>query len=320
MKRRAFLGASAIAIALPATAISQTQVPTVGLLWVEPAAYRNAFLDAMKQKGYVADRSIRYLDRTVREGYGAFEANAQALVRAKVDVIVTYGGTSTASAVKATREIPIVELSGLDPVALGWAASMSRPGGNVTGISTIIRDLVGKRVELLKEVLPKLSLVGLLRAPESSVASTYLQQTESTAHLLNLRTTIAEVRMPGDLERAFQDFSKTGAEAFIVVPSSFLFAEGRQIVELAAKYRLPTVYPIDDFMSHGGLMSYSPDFADEFRKLADYVDRVLKGAKPGDLPIEQPTKILLMINLKTAKALGLKIPQSILLRADRVIE
>jgi ABC-type uncharacterized transport system substrate-binding protein len=320
MNRRDFVFFGAVAGAWPCLARAEAKVPTVGLLWIEPQPYRKTLFDTLREKGYVENRNIRFLDRTVREGYSHLRDSARELVRAKVDVIVAYGGTATTEAAKATKDIPIVTISGLDPVALGWASSLAHPGGNVTGINTTGYQLTGKRIELLKELLPKLSRVGLLVAPEGSVAADAMRETLAAVRLLGLQARVAEVRTPDDLERVFADLSAARVGALVVGGSSLVFSQARRIVALAAKHRLPAVYSTDVFASAGGLMAYSADYHDQFRRLATYVDRVLKGERAGDLPIEQPTKFELVLNMRAAKELGIKIPQSILLRADKVIE
>lgn len=320
MNRRDFILVGAVAGAWPCLARAEAKVPTVGLLWIEPQPYRKTLFDALREKGYVENRNIRFVDRTVREGYSHLRENARELVRAKVDLIVAYGGTATIEAARATKDIPIVMISGLDPVALGLTPSLAHPGGNVTGIATTSRQLGGKRIELLKELLPKLSRVGLLVAPEASVAVDALRETQAEVRQLGLQARVAELRTPDDLERVFADLSAARVGAVVVGGSSMVRSQAERIVALAAKHRLPAVYPTDAFTSAGGLMSYSADIHDQFRRLATYVDRVLKGEHAGDLPIEQPTKFELVLNMRTAKELGIKIPESMLFRADKVIE
>jgi putative ABC transport system substrate-binding protein len=320
VNRRDFILVGAVAGAWPCLARAETKVPTVGLLWIEPQPYRKTLFDALREKGYVENRNIRFVDRTVREGYSHLRENARELVRAKVDLIVAYGGTATIEAARATKDIPIVMISGLDPVALGLTPSLAHPGGNVTGIATTSRQLGGKRIELLKELLPKLSRVGLLVAPEASVAVDALRETQAEVRQLGLQARVAELRTPDDLERVFADLSAARVGAVVVGGSSMVRSQAERIVALAAKHRLPAVYPTDAFTSAGGLMSYSADIHDQFRRLATYVDRVLKGEHAGDLPIEQPTKFELVLNMRTAKELGIKIPESMLFRADKVIE
>jgi putative ABC transport system substrate-binding protein len=320
VNRRDFILVGAVAGAWPCLARAEAKVPTVGLLWIEPQPYRKTLFDALREKGYVENRNIRFVDRTVREGYSHLRENARELVRAKVDLIVAYGGTATIEAARATKDIPIVMISGLDPVALGLTPSLAHPGGNVTGIATTSRQLGGKRIELLKELLPKLSRVGLLVAPEASVAVDALRETQAEVRQLGLQARVAELRTPDDLERVFADLSAARVGAVVVGGSSMVRSQAERIVALAAKHRLPAVYPTDAFTSAGGLMSYSADIHDQFRRLATYVDRVLKGEHAGDLPIEQPTKFELVLNMRTAKELGIKIPESMLFRADKVIE
>ena len=319
--RRKVLFLSAVAGVWPSLVRAQAKVPTVGLLWIEPNPYRKALLDAMYEKGYVENRNIRYLDRTFKEGYAQVAESARQLVQAKVDLIVAYGATSITAAITATKSIPIVMTTGLDVIALGWVASLAQPGGNVTGLSTLsVSHLISKRTELLKELLPKLTRVGVLVTPGSSAAADNLRETEAMARHFRLQTHVVEVHTPGDLERAFAELARTRVGALIVVSSTMLSSQSERIVALTTKHQLPAVYFTSRFVDEGGLMSYGSDFNDQFRRLATYIDRVLKGARAGELPIEQPTTFELVVNLKTAKALGITIPQSVLVRADRVIE
>jgi putative ABC transport system substrate-binding protein len=236
-----------------------------------------------------------------------------------VDVIVAGGGPPLLSATQATATIPIVTPVTNDPVRLGVAASLARPGGNVTGLAGLDEGLPGKWVELLKETLPKASRVALLWDPaygQSSVATAQI-----AARSLGMRLQVLAVSRPEDFEVAFSEARKHRADALIVLSSAFFYARRTQLVALAAQQRLPTIYHQKEFVvGSGGLMSYGPDFHDLFRRAAGYVDKILKGAKPGDLPIEQPTKFEFVINLKAAKALGLTIPPPLLLRADQVVQ
>jgi putative ABC transport system substrate-binding protein len=207
-----------------------------------------------------------------------------------------------------------------DPVRLGLAASLARPGGNVTGLTTLSRELPGKWMELLKETLPRVSRVAVLRDPQSSGSADQLRVSEAAARSLGVHLQVLNVGRPDELEIAFAEAKKSRAEALIVLSSALFYAHRAELIALAAKQRLPTIYHQKEFVvGSGGLMSYGPDFHDLFRRAAGYVDKILKGAKPGDLPIEQPTKFELVINLKAAKALGLTIPQPLLERADQVI-
>ncbi len=299
---------SALAGAWPSLVRAQVKVPTVGLIWIEPNPYRKALLDAMYEKGYVENRNIRYLDRTFKEGYAQVAESARQLVQAKVDLIVAYGATSIAAAITATKNIPIVMTTGLDVIALGWVASLAQPGGNVTGLSTLsVSHLISKRTELLKELLPKLTRLGVLVTPGSSAAADNLRETEAIARHFKLQTHVVEVHTPGDLERVFAELSRVRVGALIVVSSTMLSSQAERIVALTTKHQLPAVYFTSRFVDEGGLMSYGSDFSDQFRRLATYVNRVLKGTRAGDLPIEQPTKFELIVNLKTAAALGITI-------------
>ena len=227
------------------------------------------------------------------------------------------------AAKQATRTIPIVFTAAGDPVASGLVTSLARPGGNVTGLSSLAPELVGKRLELLKQAVPGVSRVAVLWQPGALGERTdkdMLKGAEVAARALGVRLQFVEARGPADFDRAFSDMTRARAGALTVLPSTMFLSERRRLVDLAAKNRLPAVYPSREFVDAGGLMSYGPNLADLFRRAATYVDKILKGAKPGDLPVEQPTKFELVINLKTAKALGLTIPPSLLARADQVIE
>jgi putative ABC transport system substrate-binding protein len=245
---------------------------------------------------------------------------AAELVRLKVDVIVASGQAPAVAARQATTAIPIVMPVSTDPVRLGLVASLARPGGNVTGFATLYDELPGKWVELLKETLPTVSRVAVLW-DRAGGEPRQVKTSEIAARSLGVRLQVLEVARPDDFGTAFTEAQKNHAEALVVLSSAFFFAHRTRLVELAAKHRLPAMYHQKEFVvSSGGLMSYGPDFHDLFRRAAIYVDRILRGAKPADLPVERPTKFELIINLKTAKALGLTIPQSVLLRADEIIQ
>jgi len=224
---------------------------------------------------------------------------------------------------QATRTLPIVFAAAPDPVASGLVASLARPGGNVTGLSDLVAELVGKCLELLKEALPGVSRVAVLWQPGGHGERTekeMLKRAEVAAQALGVRLQSVEARGPADLGRAFSEMTRARADALTVFGTPMFFVERRRLVELTATNRMPAVYPLRGFVDAGGLVSYGPNNADLFRRAATYVDKILKGAKPGDLPVEQPTKFELIINLKTAKALGITIPQSVLGRADEVIQ
>jgi ABC-type uncharacterized transport system substrate-binding protein len=250
-------------------------------------------------------------------------ALAAELVALKVDVIVAAGAPHALAVKQTTRTIPIVFAVAADPVTDGLVTSLARPGGNVTGLSSFGPELVGKRLELLRQAVPGVSRVAVLWQPGGSGERTdkdMLKRAEVAARALGVRLQFVEARGPADIDRAFSDMTRERADALIVLGSPMFFAERRRLVDLAAKHRLPALYSARDSVDAGGLMSYGQNFADLFRRAATYVDKILKGAKPADLPVEQPTKFELVINLRTAKALGLTIPPSLLARADQVIE
>jgi putative ABC transport system substrate-binding protein len=245
---------------------------------------------------------------------------AAELVRLKVDVIVTGGATNTRAAKEATSTIPIVMAQDPDPVGNGLVASLARPGGNITGLSSLSAELSGKRMELLREVLPKLSRVAVLGTAINAGNARQLRETELAAGTSGVQLLYLNVLGPKDIETALQDAAKRRADAVLVLSGPILNPRGKEIAELAAKSRLPAIYNTPEAVEAGGLLSYGVSLIDLGRRVATYVDKILKGAMPGDLPIEQPTKFELIINLKAAKALGLKIPAHILMEADKVIE
>src|SRR5712692_4685666 len=326
ISRRAFIGGLAgglLAAPLAVEAQPAAKMPRVGLLGLgsaESSPLFEALRQGLRERGWVEGQNIAFEDRTTAGHYSRLPDVAAELVRLKVDVIVTWGTTPALAARKATGTIPIVTIAGSDPVETGLATSLARPGGNVTGLTTSGRELVGKRLELLKETLPGLLRIAVLWNPESRTELVSLRNAEAAARLLGLQVQPAEVRRPEDLEKAFASLAHERVEALVAVPSTMFRAHRARIVELAARHRLPSTFPERDYVEAGGLMSYGPDSKAIFRQLATYVDRILKGAKPGDLPIEHPTKFELVINKKTAKVLGLTIPPALLLRADQVID
>jgi len=281
----------------------------------------DAFRQGLREFGYTEGQNIIIEYRWAEGNYDRFPDLLADLVRLKVDAIVTAGTPGALAAKRATKTIPVVMAVAGDAVGTGLVASLARPGGNVTGSTTIVQELEGKRLELLKEVVPRLSRVAFLSNPTNPLSPIILKQTQLAARALRLRLEpVVEVKGVSELERAFATISKLRSDALIMVADRFLLAERTRIVEFAEKHRLPTMYPYSEMVKDGGLMSYSPSYPDLFRRAAKYIDKILKGTKPADLPVEQPTKFELLINLKTAKAFGLTIPQSVLLRADQIIE
>ena len=242
------------------------------------------------------------------------------MVNLKVDVIVTYAPPAIHAAKQATATIPIVMAGIIDPVATGFVASLARPGGNITGLSLMAPELVGKQVEILKEANPKVTRVAVLGNPANAGTSPQLRHAQGAAQALHVRLQLLEARGPDDLDGAFAKMIKEGAGAVVVLVDAMLIDQRTRVANLATRHRLPSIYGLIEFVEAGGLIFYGANDTSRFRRAAMFVDKILKGAKPADLPIEQPTKFDLVINRKTAKALGLTIPQSLLLRADQVIE
>ena len=302
------------------------KVPRIGYLTGNLASglnLREAFLQGLRDLGYAEGRNVVIEYRDAEGKYDRFPALAADLVALNVDVIVVTNTPAALAARQATRTIPIVLGWVLDPVSSGLVSSLARPGGNVTGLSTLARELVGKRLELLKQAVPRVTRIAVLWHPGD-----YGERTEGEMHneenvaarALGVRLQVLEARGPGDFGKAFADMSRAHADAVAVQSTNLFFIERRRLVDLAAKNRLPAIYPTREFVDAGGLMSYAANTADLLRRAATYVHKILKGAKPSDLPVEQPTKFELVINMPTAKALGLTIPPSLLERADHVIQ
>jgi putative ABC transport system substrate-binding protein len=302
------------------------KVPRIGFLALNLAAsphLSESFRHGLRDLGYVEGHNVVIEYRDAEGKLERLPALAAELVALKVDVIVAGGTPQALAAKQATRTLPIVFTAAGDPVTDGLVASLARPGGNVTGLSALTPELVGKCLEQLKQTVPGISRVAVLWQPGAFSERTekdMLKGAEVAARALGVRLQVVEARGLADFDRAFSDMTRARAGALTVLPSSMFFNERRRLVDLAATNRLPAVYPRREFVDAGGLMAYGPNAADVFRRAATYVDKILKGAKPGDLPIEQPTKFELVINLKTAKALGLTIPPSPLGRADEIIQ
>ena len=283
-----------------------------------------AFRQGLRDLGYVAGRNLLIEYRDADGKLERLPGLAAELVALQVDVIVTGGGTPAALAAKhATSTLPVIFPAAADPITDGLVASLARPGRNVTGLSLLAPDLVGKRLEQFKQAVPAANQVAVLWQPGGLGARTEqdtLKGAEVAARTLGMRLLFVEARGVSDLEKAFSDMARARVDALTVLPSPTFLYERRRLVDLAAKHHLPTAFAFREYVDVGGLMSYGPDIADMYRRAASYVDKILKGAQPGDLPIEQPTKFELVINLKTARALGLTIPPSLLQRADQVIE
>jgi len=300
------------------------KVLRIGLLGVVSASAAEGRIEAFRQGlrdlGYVEGKNIVIEYRTAEGKLERLPALAAELVRLKVDVIVTRGPPPTRSAKEATSTIPIVMGSDIDPVGNGFVASLARPGGNITGLSALSPELSGKQLELLKEIIPKLSRVAVLGTSTIPGSAQMLRETEAAAGVFGVKLQYLDVQKPKEIETAFRAASKGRADAVLVLPNALTLSQRTQVVDLAVKSRLPVMYPQSEYVEDGGLMTYGPSINDLFRRAATYVDKILKGAKPADLPVEQPTKFEFIINLKAAKQIGVTIPQSVLYRADKVIK
>jgi len=327
-RRDTVLALLALGVApLAADAQQAAKVARIGYLSPNLAAslhLRDAFLQGLRELGYVEGRNVVIEYRDAEGKLERVPPLAAELVALKVDVILAEGGTlGPRVAMRATSIIPIVFAAAGDPAGSGLVTSLARPGGNVTGLSSFGAELVGKRLELLKQAVPGVDRVAVLRQPGAlgeSTAKDMLKAADVAARALGVQPQFIEAQGPEEFARAFSDMTSARAGALTLLPSAMFLREHRRLVDLAAKNRLPAVYTSREFVDAGGLMSYGASQPDLFRRAATYVDKILKGAKPGDLPVEQPTKFELVINLKTAKALGLTIPQSVLAHVDEVIQ
>ena len=298
--------------------------PKVGFLSANSAAAMaarvEAFRSGLRDLGYVEGRNVvteyRYADGKI-DRLGALAAE---LVQGRPDVIVTEGTTATRFAKGATAAIPIVMAQDPDPVATGFVASLAKPGGNITGLSNFRPELGGKRLQLLKEILPTLARVAVIASSTTPGNAQTLREVEAAAAANAVRLHVLDVLAPKDIEPAFRSASHARADALLVLASPVVLSNRKDVAALAAKSGLPAIYYTAEFVEDGGLISYGVNSHDLFRRAASYVDRILKGAKPGDLPVEQPTKLDLAINSKAARALGLTMPATLLLQADRVID
>jgi putative tryptophan/tyrosine transport system substrate-binding protein len=312
----------------PAAGESAGKIPRVGILFIggRDQPHLETFKQGLRERGYTEGKNI-VLDYRYAEGkVDRLPLLANELVELKVDVIVTTSGNSARAAAGATKTIPIVLTTGADPVKSGLAESLAKPGRNITGLSIIEEDLSGKRVEILKETFPKMTRLAYLWNPlavsyaaGTTSANPSYDEAEKITKTLGVQLLPYTVRSLAEIEKAFVDMPKVRPQALLVLQSPLMTLNSKRIVELALEQHLPGIYPSNQFAQEGGLIAYGPVIADLYRRAATYVDKILKGAKPADLPIEQPTKFELVINLKTAKQIGLTIPPTVLARADRVI-
>jgi putative ABC transport system substrate-binding protein len=327
MTRRFFflaLSATVFVLSFSAAAQEPPKIHRIGLQVVSPrdlnATRIETFRQGMRELGYVEGKNLKIEYRYAEGKLDLLPSLASELVQQQVDVIVTVGTPGVLAAKNATGTIPIVFVSVSDPVANGVVASLARPGGNVTGLSILAPELSRKRLELLKEAFPKVTRVLVLWNPTSSGESLSFTETQGIAKALGVQLHSMEVRGASDFESGFQRAKKASVQALITLPSPVVNSNLNQVLEFAAKTRLPAMYFTSEFVDGGGLMSYAPSFTEQFRRAATYVDKILKGAKPADLPVEQPTKFEFIVNLKAAKQIGLTIPPNVLARADRVIK
>ena len=327
MKRRKFIalvGGAALGWPVAASAQQPAKVARIGYLASNLAVgphLQEAFLQGLRDLGYVEGRNVVIEYRDAEGKFERLPALAADLVALKVDVILAPGTPHALATKQATRTLPIVFAAATDPVTDGLVTNLARPGGNLTGLSVL--GLIGKRLELLTQAVPGISRVAVLWQPGALSERTeqdMLKDAEVVARALGVRLQFVEARAPADFDRAFSDMTRARADALTGLWGSMFFNERKRLVDLAAKNRLPAVYPLREYVDAGGLIAYGPNLADSFRRAAAYVDKILKGAKPGDLPVEQPTKFELVINVKIAKALSLEVPPSLLVRADEVIE
>jgi putative tryptophan/tyrosine transport system substrate-binding protein len=308
--------------AVAAQAQQSTKLPRIGYLAASiiSADSRAAINQGLHKLGYIEGQNIKIEYRYAEGKFERLPVLAAELVRLKVDVILTGGSTATRAAKEATSTIPIVMLQDNDPVASGFVASLARPGGNITGLSTLRPEISGKRLELLKEIIPGLSRVAVLGASDNPGNAQALKEVELAAGALKVQLQYLDIRSPKDIEPAFQEARRASADAVLELGGPLLNVHQTALVKLAAKSRMPTMWVRRRFVEAGGLMYYGVDTADLNRRAASYVDKILKGTKPADLPVEQPTKFEFVINLKAAKQIGLTIPPNVLARADKIIK
>ena len=312
------------AVAVIAEAQQPKKIPRIGFLGaLSPSSISariEAFRQGLRELGYVEGKNLVIEYRWAEGKFDRVPALAAEIVQLKVEVIVTAGPTDTRAAKQATVTIPIVMGFDNDPVGSGFVASLAQPGGNITGLSTLSPEISGKRLELLKEIVPQLSRVAVLGTSSEPGYAQAVRETQVAAGALGVQLHYLDVLDPKDIETRFREATKRGIDAVLAINSPVLNSRRPQLADLAVKSRLPVAYGMTDYAQSGGLMTYGPSITDLFRRAATYVDKILKGAKPADLPVEQPKKFEFIINLKAAKQIGLTIPPSVLARADKMIK
>jgi putative ABC transport system substrate-binding protein len=317
------LCAMLFALCLPASAQQAKKIPRIGFLGATSSSANAARVEAFQQGlhdlGYVEGKNIVIEWRYAEGKSELLPVLAAELLRLKVEIIVSAGPAVTRRVKEVTSTIPVVMGFDNDPVSSGFVASLARPGGNITGLSTLSPEISGKRLELLKEIIPKLARVAALGTSTQPGNAQMLKEAELAAGAFGVQLQHLDVQGPKDIELAFQGASNGRAQAILVLSSPVLFSDRKQVLDLAGRNRLPAIYPQSEWVEDGGLMTYGASIPDLFRRAATFVDKILKGRKPADLPVEQPTRFEFIINLKTAKQIGLIIPPNVLARADRVI-
>jgi putative ABC transport system substrate-binding protein len=315
-----FLFLAFVLCGVPAQAQQTGKVPRIGMLFIggRDQPHLEAFKQGLRERGYVEGKNIRFEYRYAEGKEDRLDALAAELVREKVDVIVTTASISALAARKASQSIPIVMTSG-NPLEMGLAKSLAQPGGNVTGLTVMLSDLSSKRLEILKDTLPKMARVAVLWTPQNRESSIGFDETAAAAKAFSLQLHAAPIQSANDLEQAFAEIAKAHVGGLAVILSPLATLHSKRIVALATKHRVAGIYPTRQFAEEGGLMAYGPLIGDLYRRAAAYVDKILKGAKPADLPVEQPMKFEFIVNLKTAKQIGMTVPPNVLVRADRVI-
>ena len=319
------LGASSLAAPFTSLAQQQGKVWRIGFLSQRRITFSNtdyfgAFPQGLRELGYVEGKNLVIELRSADNRSDRLPELAAELVRLKVDVIVTSASSSTKAALNATSTIPIVMVNVTDPVGNGFVAGLGRPGGNVTGLSTLLEEVSAKHLEMLHGIVPKVSLMALLGNPITPSLIAIQKNVLYRANKVGVKVLLLEARDVSGIQEAFPKMARDKAGALVVVSDGLLNQHRQQVAELAVKHRLPSIAVNKEYAEAGGLMSYGPSYADNFRRAATYVDKIFKGTKPADLPVEQPTKFELVVNMKTAKTLGIKIPNSILVQATKVIE
>jgi putative ABC transport system substrate-binding protein len=328
MKRRRFIGVVAGAlIVAPQTSVAQRgeTIFRIGFLSLNtPDSARDAFAafnQVLRERGWSQGQNIRFESRFADGRVDRLPELATELTQLSVDIIVTGSSVATRAAKNVTKTIPIVMAASADALGEGFVSSLARPGGNVTGVTFLAgTEIAGKQLQLLKEVAPSAYRVAVLTNPSNASHAAFVKDLNVAARTLGKQLQLVEARNPDQLDDSFAAMTRDRATALLVLTDSMFFGQRRSITELAAKSRLPTMYSQREFVDAGGLVSYGPSLSEMFRRAAIYVDKILRGARPSDLPVEQPNKFDLVVNLRTAKALGLTIPQSVLFRADQVIE